>query len=112
MNSNQIEQLQADADYYHDRVALLRTKLYRWGLGTNAQLQELERELEIAQQRLREERLNTMTGAEDDRQRKATSPPSLAAASGVDVLVVGGKRAAGSNRQLPGQRRSPLRPAD
>ena len=57
MSSNQIEQLQADADYYHDRVALLRAKLYRWGLGTNAQLQELERELELAQQRLSEERL-------------------------------------------------------
>ena len=26
-----IEQLQAEADYYHDRVALLRAKLYRWG---------------------------------------------------------------------------------
>ena len=25
-----IEQLQAEADYYHDRVALLRAKLYRW----------------------------------------------------------------------------------
>ena len=57
VSSNQIEQLQADADYYHDRVALLRAKLYRWGLGTNAQLQELERELELAQERLREERL-------------------------------------------------------
>lgn len=57
MSSNQIQQLQADADYYRDRVALLRAKLYRWGLGTNAQLQELERELELAQQRLREERL-------------------------------------------------------
>ena len=82
------------------------------GLGSNAQLQELERELELAQQRVREERLNTMTRAADDRQRKATSPSSLAAASGVDVLMVGGKRAVVSSRQLPGQRRSPLRPAD
>ena len=57
MSSSQIEQLQADADFYHDRVALLRAKLYRWGLGTNAQLQELERELELAQQRLRDELL-------------------------------------------------------
>ncbi|MGN6870762.1 MAG: hypothetical protein ACTHMY_20405 [Solirubrobacteraceae bacterium] len=112
MSSNQIEQLQADADYYHDRVALLRAKLYRWGLGTNPQLQELERELELAQQRLREEHLNMMTGAEDDRQRNATSPPSLAAASGVDEFVVGGKRAVLRSRQLPGQRRSPVRPAD
>jgi hypothetical protein len=57
VSSNQIEQLQADADYYHDRVALLRAKLYRWGLGSNAQLQDLERKLEFAQERLREERL-------------------------------------------------------
>jgi hypothetical protein len=57
VSSNQIEQLQADADYYHDRVALLRAKLYRWGLASNAQLQELERELELAEERLREERL-------------------------------------------------------
>jgi hypothetical protein len=56
-SGNEIEQLQADADYYHDRVALLRAKLYRWGLGTNAELQELERELELAEQRLREERV-------------------------------------------------------
>jgi hypothetical protein len=112
MSSNQIEQLQADADYYHDRAALLRAKLYRWGLGTNAQLQEFERELELARQRLREERLNTMTRAEDDRQRKATSPPGLAAASGVDMFVVGGKRARLNSRQLPRRRRSPIRPAD
>jgi hypothetical protein len=112
MSSNQIEQLQADADYYHDRVALLRAKLYRWGLGTNPQLRKLERELELAQQRLREERLNTMTRAADDRQRKTTSPPSLAAASGADVSVVCGKRAVVSNRQLPGQPRSPVRRTD
>lgn len=112
MSSNPIEQLQADVDYYHDRAALLRAKLYRWGLGTNAQLQELERELELAQQRLREERSDTMTRAEDDRQRKATSPPSPAATSDVDVSVVGGKRAVLSSRQLPYRRRSPVRPAD
>ena len=50
---NEIEQLQAEADYYRDRVALLRAKLYRWGVGTNARLQELER----AQQRLSDARL-------------------------------------------------------
>jgi hypothetical protein len=27
---NEIKQLHAEADYYHDRVALLRAKLYRW----------------------------------------------------------------------------------
>jgi hypothetical protein len=54
---NEIEQLQAEASYYHDRVALLRAKLYRWGLGSNARLQQLESELERAEQRLREGRL-------------------------------------------------------
>ncbi len=54
---SEIDQLQADAAYYHDRVALLRAKRYRWGLGTNARLQELERELERAEQRLRQARV-------------------------------------------------------
>jgi hypothetical protein len=48
----EIEQLQAEADYYHDRVALLRAKLYRWGLRPNDRLKALERALERAQQRL------------------------------------------------------------
>ena len=52
----EIEQLRAEADYYRDRVALLRAKLYRWGVGSNARLQALERELERAQQRLRDAR--------------------------------------------------------
>jgi hypothetical protein len=52
-----IEQLRAEADYYRDRVALLRAKLYRWGVGSNARLQALERELELAQQRLRDAQL-------------------------------------------------------
>jgi hypothetical protein len=52
----ELEQLQADADYYHDRVALLRAKLYRWGLGSTARLQALERELERAKRRLRDAR--------------------------------------------------------
>ncbi len=51
---NEIEHLQAEADYCRDRVALLRAKLYRWGLGTTARLQELERSLELAEQRLRD----------------------------------------------------------
>jgi hypothetical protein len=53
----ELEQLQSDADYYHDRVALLRAKLYRWGLRPTARLQALERELDRAQERLREARL-------------------------------------------------------
>jgi hypothetical protein len=53
----QVEQLQAEADYCRDRVALLRAKLYRWGLGTNARMRELERRLERAEQRLRDARI-------------------------------------------------------
>jgi len=54
---NEIDRLQAEVNYYRDRVALLRAKLYRWGLGTNPRLQELERELERAKQRLRDVRV-------------------------------------------------------
>lgn len=46
--------LQEEADYYHDRVALLRARLYRWGLRPNARLRQLERELELVEQRLRD----------------------------------------------------------
>jgi hypothetical protein len=55
---SELEQLQANADYYHDRVALLRAKLYRWGLGSTPRLKALERELELANQRLRDARLD------------------------------------------------------
>jgi hypothetical protein len=54
---HEIEQLRAEADYYHDRVALLRAKLYRWGLGSNARLETLERKLNSVQERLRDARL-------------------------------------------------------
>jgi hypothetical protein len=53
----EIEHLQAEVDYYHDRVALLRAKLYRWGLDSNARLQALEQALDDAQQDLRNARL-------------------------------------------------------
>jgi hypothetical protein len=42
--------------YHRDRVALLRAKLYRWGLGSSPRLEALERELKHAEQRLREQR--------------------------------------------------------
>jgi len=48
----ELEQLQAEVDYYHDRVALLRPQLYRWGLGRTPRLEALEWELERAEQRL------------------------------------------------------------
>jgi hypothetical protein len=59
VSSRQVEQLEAEAAYCRDRVALLRAKLYRWGQGTNARLQELERELAHAEQRLRDARVRT-----------------------------------------------------
>jgi predicted nucleic acid-binding Zn-ribbon protein len=55
---NEIEQLQAEVDFYRDRVALLRAKLYRWGIGSNTRLQRLERELQRAEQRRRDARLD------------------------------------------------------
>lgn len=56
-SSSEIELLHAEACYYRDRVSLLRAKQYRWGLGANAKLRELERSLERAEQRLREQRM-------------------------------------------------------
>jgi hypothetical protein len=54
---DKIEQLQADVDYYHDRVALLRAKQYRWGLPSDEHLQALERALEQAKTHLRDARV-------------------------------------------------------
>ena len=54
---SEIERRQAEAGYYRDRVALPRAKLCGWDAGPNARLQALERELERAQQRLRDARL-------------------------------------------------------
>ena len=53
-----IEELQAEADYYHDRVALLRAKLYRWVSVPARACKSLEREPERAQRRLRDARLS------------------------------------------------------
>jgi hypothetical protein len=55
-SAGDVELLEADARYYRDRVALLRAKLYRWGLGSTARLEELERRLERAERRVREQR--------------------------------------------------------
>jgi hypothetical protein len=51
---HELEMARAEAHYYRDRVALLRAKNYRWGLGTSARLEQLERELERAERRLAE----------------------------------------------------------
>jgi prefoldin subunit 5 len=56
VSAREVEQLQAEVDYYRDRAALLRAKLYRWGVGKNGQLERFERELERAEQRLRNAR--------------------------------------------------------
>ena len=50
---DEIETARADASYCRDRVALLRAKLYRWGLGSSPRLKQLEQEAERAEQRLR-----------------------------------------------------------
>jgi hypothetical protein len=54
VSTKQVVRLQEEADYYRDRVALLRARLYRWGLSPTARLKELERQLELVEQRLRD----------------------------------------------------------
>jgi outer membrane protein TolC len=49
----QIEAIQAEVNHYRDRVALLRVRLYRRGMGTTPRLEELQRRLASAQRRLR-----------------------------------------------------------
>ena len=51
---NEVEMARAQERYYHDRVALLRAKLYRRGVGPSTRLRQLEGELRRAQQRLSE----------------------------------------------------------
>ena len=53
-STNELELARADADECRDRVALLRAKLYRWGLGSTPRLRELEGELKRAEHRLRD----------------------------------------------------------
>lgn len=52
--SDELELARAEKSYYRDRVALLRAKRYRWGLGPSHRLQQLERELARAEQRVAE----------------------------------------------------------
>jgi hypothetical protein len=53
-SSNELELAEADARYKRERVALLRAKLYGRGSGSSARLQQLEREWERSERRLRE----------------------------------------------------------
>jgi len=55
-SARDIELAQADVCYCRDRVALLRAKLYRWGLRPSPRLRELERQLQRAEQHLRDVR--------------------------------------------------------
>ena len=43
--------LDAEVNYYRDRVALLRARLYRRGIGSNQRLDELKRKLASAESR-------------------------------------------------------------
>jgi hypothetical protein len=56
-STREIEHAEADVCYCHDRVALLRARQYRWGLRPDARMRELERDLQRAQQHLRDVRL-------------------------------------------------------
>jgi len=49
----EIEDIAAERNYYRDSVALLRARLYRRGVRPTARLEELQRCLESAEQRLR-----------------------------------------------------------
>jgi hypothetical protein len=55
-STREIELAQAGVCYYQDRVALLRAKMYRWGLRPDARLRKLERQLQRAEQHLRDVR--------------------------------------------------------
>lgn len=48
----EIEVMQAEVNYYRDSVALLRARLYRRGGGVTPRLEELQRRLGSAEQRL------------------------------------------------------------
>ena len=51
---SELELASAEVRYHRDRVALLRAKNYRWGLGPTPRLRQLERELYRAELRLSE----------------------------------------------------------
>lgn len=81
MSSNRVEQLQAEVSYYRDRTSLLRAKLYRGGLGTSARLEELERELARAEQRLRTARVRARDDLRTEQGISPRIPPDGAAAT-------------------------------
>jgi hypothetical protein len=50
----EVELARADLRECRDRVAILRARLYRWGLRPSPRLRELEGELQLAERRLRD----------------------------------------------------------
>jgi hypothetical protein len=54
VSSDPLELARAEVRYQRDRVALMRAKHYRWGLGSSPRLEALERELQRAEERLSE----------------------------------------------------------
>ncbi len=70
-SGGELELLLADVHYYHDRLSLLRAKRYRWGLGSDARSRELERNLELAEQRLGEYRSRQHSLHEHDLRKQA-----------------------------------------
>jgi Na+-translocating membrane potential-generating system (MpsC) len=68
-------------------VSLLRAKLYRWGLGSNAQLQRLEVELERAQQRLSDATARYSSDRTNGRYAGATRAERNLVAAGKSDLV-------------------------
>lgn len=94
-----VKDLKAAADYYRDRVSLRRAKLYRWGLGSDARLQALERQLQRAQRRLRDaagSALENPRGIEtSDRANDKGGPPRSPSAMGTAPEIVAAEGEAG-----------------
>lgn len=54
----QIEAIEAEFNYYKDSVALLRARLYRWGVGSTPRLKDLQRRRDSAERRLTAARID------------------------------------------------------
>lgn len=74
---NDVELARSVALHYQDKVALLRSRLYRWGMAATPHLEQLERELGRAEQRLSEVRDSPPCPATTNAGRRAlaTHPP-------------------------------------
>jgi len=57
----QIEAIEAEVNHYRDSVALLRARLYRRAVVTTPRLEELQRKLGSAEQRLRAARADRLS---------------------------------------------------